>query len=135
MNSFYFTGRPPLEKRNPPPEEVTPEDLSAFLIAMTQDELDQGHDIFMITVNKGQSDIKSTQGLTPEEISAWTAEELEEFKQLILAENADVQEHDSSNELEKYANAESTTIMTWEKVEPDVQQQESATYEWETAEE
>ena len=57
---------------------------------MTQDELDQAHAIFMITVDNGQSDMRPTQELTPEEILAWTPEELEEFQQMFLNENTEL---------------------------------------------
>ena len=49
---------------------------SARILAMTQDELDQAHDIFMITVHNGHSDMEPIQELTPEEVLAWTPEEL-----------------------------------------------------------
>ena len=87
---------------------------------MTQDELDQAHKIFMITVDNGQSDMKTTQELTPEEILAWTPEELEKFQQLILTGDTelanipamtDVKPDESTNE-----KAENTNSLSWEDV-------------------
>jgi hypothetical protein len=56
-------------------QDAEPEE-SARILAMTQDDLDQAHDIFMITVRNGQSDMEPIQELTPEEVLAWTPEEL-----------------------------------------------------------
>jgi hypothetical protein len=46
-------------------QDAEPEE-SGRILAMTQDELDQAHAIFMITVDNGQSDIE------PEEYSGGT---------------------------------------------------------------
>ena len=42
----------------------------------------------MLTVDKGQSDMKSVQETTPEQILTWTTEELDQFDQPPLLENA-----------------------------------------------
>jgi hypothetical protein len=44
----------------------------------------------MLTVDKGQSEMKPVQETTPEQKLTWTAEELDEFEQLPLLENADL---------------------------------------------
>ncbi len=87
---------------------------------MTQDEIDQYHEIFMLTVDNGHSNMKPTQVLTPEQILTWTAAELEVFKKLILTviltENADLANFstmtDTKLDESANANAESTSNLT-----------------------
>ena len=57
---------------------------------MTEDELDQTHEIFMFTANKGHSEMKPVQETTPEQILTLTTEELNEFEELPMLENADL---------------------------------------------
>ena len=71
-------------------QDVEPMDLANFP-EMTEDELDQAHEIFMLTVDKGHSEMKPVQETTPEQLLTLTAEELNsEFEQLPVLENADL---------------------------------------------
>ena len=79
ISKFYDKVMPEAE----PPEE-SERDLSD-----DTDELDQVHDIFMLTVDQGQSDMIDAQGKDPEQILAWTSEKPEEVDQLFLAVNND----------------------------------------------
>ena len=63
---------------------------SANILEMTEDELDQAHEIFMLTVDKGHSEMKPEQETTPEQMLTLTAEELDELEQLPLFEDADL---------------------------------------------
>ena len=47
-------------------QNVEPVD-SANILEMTEDELDQAHEIFMLTVDKGHSEMKPEQETTPEQ--------------------------------------------------------------------
>ena len=85
----------------------------------------------MITVENGQSDMKTTQELTPEEIFTWTPEDLEEFHQLILTgdtelsnipDMTDAKPDESTNE-----KTENTNSLSWEDVYLDEVQQQPAT--------
>jgi len=62
-------------------QDVEPMDLANFP-EMTEDELDQAHEIFMLTVDKGHSEMNPVQETTPEQILTLTAEELNESEQL-----------------------------------------------------
>jgi hypothetical protein len=117
-------------------QDAEPE--SARILAMTQDELDQAHDIFMITVHNGQSDMEPIQELTPEEVLAWTPEELEEFQQLILTEEKDMANipamTDTTMDGSANENADNTPSMKWEETDSEGVQLQSASSIWENLE-
>ena len=93
---------------------------SARILSMTEDELDQAHDIFMITVDNGQSDMRPTQELTPEEILAWTPEELEEFQQMILTENTELANIPAMTvDVSTNENMENANNLSWEDADLD----------------
>jgi hypothetical protein len=110
-----------MKMQNEEPEEL------ATVLAMTQDELDQAHGIFMISTVEQQ--------LHPEEILAWRPEELEEFKQLILTEDPDLANNpeltDTKMDASMNGHAENTPSMTWEETDSHGVQLQSASCEWE----
>ena len=72
----------------------------------------------MLTVDKGQSEMKPVQETTPEQKLTWTAEELDEFEQLPLLENADLinisMMTDTRLDEPTNENTENTPYLTWE---------------------
>ena len=99
---------------------------SANIFQMTEDELDQAHEIFMLTVERGHSEMKPVEETTPEQTLTWKAEELDEFEQLPLKENADLVNismmtdtglNESTDE-----NAENTPYPTWEESDQNEEQ-------------
>ncbi len=55
--------------------EVEPMD-PADIPVMTEDELEQAHDIFMLTVDRGYSEMKPVQEMTPGQELILTAEDI-----------------------------------------------------------
>ena len=108
---------------------------SARILAMTEDELDQAHDIFMLTVDNGQNDMRPMQELTPEEILAWTPEELEEFQQMFLNENTELANIPAMTaDVSTNENMENANNLSWEDADLDEAQQQPVTCIWENSE-
>ena len=106
-------------------QNVEPVD-SANILEMTEDELEQAHEIFMLTVDKGHSEMKAEQETTPEQMLTLTAEELNECEQLPLLEDADLINislmTDTGLDGSTDENAEDKPYLTWEEADQNEEQ-------------
>ncbi len=96
---------------------------SAKTPEMTEDELEQAHEIFMLTIDKGHSEMKPVQETTPEQVLILTAEELfgrprpSDADLIDISMMTDAELDESANE-----NADNAPYLTWEEADQNEEQ-------------